>query len=105
MEKHNADNGFMAFVRLDGEATFQLTHLLFRRCWEGVMKRKKAFPWSLDLNGVCDQCGKSRAHGDHQRCSKARQLAAAQRGIEEARTGKPSARRRSAGLFWLLRQD
>lgn len=31
MEKHNADNGFMAFARLEGEATFQLTHLLFRR--------------------------------------------------------------------------
>jgi hypothetical protein len=35
MEKRNADDGFMAFARLDGEATFQLTHMLFRRWWVG----------------------------------------------------------------------
>ena len=28
---------------------------------------------ALDLNFICDQCGKSRAHGNHDKCSKARQ--------------------------------
>jgi hypothetical protein len=28
---------------------------------------------ALDLNAVCDQCNKSRAHGNHDKCSKARQ--------------------------------
>ena len=69
------------------------------------MKKRKAFPWSLDLNGVCDQCGRSRAHGNHRKCSKTRQLDADQRQEEEARCGAPLARRKSAGLFWLLRQD
>ncbi|UHG99165.1 hypothetical protein [Pseudomonas sp. 7-41] len=27
----------------------------------------------LDLETICDQCGKSRAHGNHDKCSKARQ--------------------------------
>lgn len=27
----------------------------------------------LDLQTICDQCGKSRAHGNHDKCSKARQ--------------------------------
>jgi hypothetical protein len=27
----------------------------------------------LDLNVICDKCEKSRAHGNHQRCSKQRQ--------------------------------
>lgn len=27
----------------------------------------------LDLNQVCDQCNKHRAHGNHQKCSKRRQ--------------------------------
>lgn len=27
----------------------------------------------LDLQTICDQCGKSRAHGNHISCSKARQ--------------------------------
>lgn len=27
----------------------------------------------LDLNVICDKCDKSRAHGDHQKCSKQRQ--------------------------------
>ena len=27
----------------------------------------------LDLKTICDQCGKSRAHGNHDKCSKARQ--------------------------------
>ena len=32
----------------------------------------------LDLVTICDQCGKSRAHGNHDKCSKARQIAAAE---------------------------
>lgn len=27
----------------------------------------------LDLNVMCDQCNRSRAHGNHDKCSKARQ--------------------------------
>lgn len=27
----------------------------------------------LDLNQVCDQCGKHRAHGSHLKCSRRRQ--------------------------------
>lgn len=27
----------------------------------------------LDLTTICDQCGTSRAHGNHDKCSKARQ--------------------------------
>jgi hypothetical protein len=27
----------------------------------------------LDLKTICGQCGKSRAHGTHEKCSKARQ--------------------------------
>lgn len=27
----------------------------------------------LDLQTICDKCGKSRAHGNHDKCSKARQ--------------------------------
>ncbi len=27
----------------------------------------------LDLNVICDKCDKSRAHGNHQKCSKQRQ--------------------------------
>lgn len=27
----------------------------------------------LDLQTLCDRCGKSRAHGNHDKCSKARQ--------------------------------
>lgn len=28
---------------------------------------------NLELVSVCDQCGKARSHGNHQRCSKQRQ--------------------------------
>ena len=28
---------------------------------------------ALDLNFTCDQCGKQRAHGNHDKCSRARQ--------------------------------
>jgi hypothetical protein len=28
----------------------------------------------LDLNTICDKCNKSRAHGNHQKCSKQRQI-------------------------------
>lgn len=32
----------------------------------------------LDLNVMCDQCNKSRAHGNHDKCSKTRQAAMAE---------------------------
>jgi len=32
----------------------------------------------LDLQTICDQCGTSRAHGNHDKCSKARQVAMAE---------------------------
>lgn len=65
----------------------------------------KYFPWNLDLTGICDQCGKSRAHGNHQKCSKARKELNAKRRAEEARSGVALRPRKSASLFWLLRQD
>ena len=35
---------------------------------------KRAMPLlNLDLQNICDQCGKARAHGSHKRCSKRRQ--------------------------------
>lgn len=37
----------------------------------------------LDLQTVCDQCNKSRAHGDHTKCSKKRQAEAAERCARE----------------------
>lgn len=33
----------------------------------------------LDLQTVCDQCNKSRAHGNHIKCSKLRQAEAVER--------------------------
>ena len=33
----------------------------------------------LDLQTVCDQCNKSRAHGNHAKCSKLRQAEAVER--------------------------
>ncbi|MEN5255269.1 MULTISPECIES: hypothetical protein [Pseudomonas] len=69
------------------------------------MSNNKSFPWNLDLTGICDQCGKSRAHGNHQKCSKARQILNARRRAEEAHSGVAPAPRKSAGLFWLLRQQ
>jgi len=65
----------------------------------------KSFPWNLDLTGICDQCNKSRAHGNHQKCSRARQAFNAQRRAEEAQTESATKPRKSAGLFWLLRQQ
>ncbi len=32
----------------------------------------------LDLVTICDQCGLSRAHGNHRKCSRARQIAMAE---------------------------
>lgn len=69
------------------------------------MNNGKSFPWNMELTGTCDQCGKSRAHGNHKKCSQKRQALNAQRRAEEARAGAPSAPRKSAGLFWLLRQQ
>ncbi|MCM8743584.1 hypothetical protein [Pseudomonas koreensis] len=44
----------------------------------------------LDLNVMCDQCGYSRAHGNHDKCSKARQIAMAeQRARETDRVPNP----------------
>lgn len=37
----------------------------------------------LDLQTVCDQCNKSRAHGNHTKCSKLRQAEAAERRARE----------------------
>jgi hypothetical protein len=39
----------------------------------------KRFPWNMDLTPECDQCGKNRAHGNHIKCSKKRQVLAALR--------------------------
>ena len=33
----------------------------------------------LDLQTICDQCNRSRAHGDHTKCSKQRQAEAVER--------------------------
>lgn len=37
----------------------------------------------LDLQTICDQCNRSRAHGDHTKCSKLRQAEAAERRARE----------------------
>ena len=37
----------------------------------------------LDLNVMCDQCKKSRTHGNHTKCSKLRQAEAAERRARE----------------------
>ncbi|WP_192812394.1 hypothetical protein [Pseudomonas psychrophila] len=68
------------------------------------MNNGKAFPWNLELTGMCDVCGKSRSHGNHQKCSKKRQALNQQRRAEEAQLGVVLPRK-SAGLFWLLRQS
>ena len=37
----------------------------------------------LDLQTICDQCHKSRAHGNHTKCSKLRQAEAVERRARE----------------------
>jgi hypothetical protein len=37
----------------------------------------------LDLQTICDKCSKSRAHGDHQQCSKQRQAESIERRAKE----------------------
>ena len=37
----------------------------------------------LDLQTICDQCSRSRAHGDHTKCSKKRQVESAERRARE----------------------
>ena len=37
----------------------------------------------LDLDVICDQCNRSRAHGNHTKCSKLRQAEAAERRARE----------------------
>ncbi|MCS3839432.1 hypothetical protein HNR03_004043 [Pseudomonas sp. JAI111] len=37
----------------------------------------------LDLNVMCDKCNHSRAHGNHEECSKQRQAEAAERCARE----------------------
>ncbi|MEC6743251.1 hypothetical protein G3435_07030 [Pseudomonas sp. MAFF212428] len=37
----------------------------------------------LDLNIICDVCGMSRAHGNHQKCSKQRQAINAELHLQE----------------------
>lgn len=48
----------------------------------GALRRKtkiRGAPMkALDLNVMCDQCNKSRAHGNHDKCSRARQAAMAE---------------------------
>lgn len=41
--------------------------------------RKRAAPVRLDLQVICDKCNTSRAHGNHDACSKARQAENAHR--------------------------
>lgn len=43
------------------------------------MSKTKNFPWNIDLVTVCDQCNRSRAHGNHTQCSKQRQAINAER--------------------------
>lgn len=69
------------------------------------MNNGKSFPWNLDLTGFCDQCGKYRAHGNHYKCSKARQAINEQRRAEEARSGVPSKPKKSASVWWLIHQE
>ena len=38
---------------------------------------------ALDLQRICDKCDKSRAHGNHTRCSKLRQAEAVERRSQE----------------------
>ena len=37
----------------------------------------------LDLQAICDQCNKTRAHGNHTKCSKLRQAEAVERRARE----------------------
>jgi hypothetical protein len=37
----------------------------------------------LDLQTICDQCNKSRAHGNHRKCSKQRQADGIERRAKE----------------------
>lgn len=37
----------------------------------------------LDLNGMCDQCNRARAHGNHDKCSKQRQALTAEQRARE----------------------
>ncbi|SDB28278.1 hypothetical protein SAMN03159382_02396 [Pseudomonas sp. NFACC23-1] len=69
------------------------------------MNNGKSFPWNLDLTGFCDQCGKYRAHGNHYKCSKARQAINERRRAEEARSGVTPGPKKSASVWWLLRQE
>lgn len=69
------------------------------------MNNGKSFPWNLDLTGFCDQCGKYRVHGNHYKCSKARQSINERRRAEEARSGVTSGPKKSASVWWLLRQE
>ena len=38
---------------------------------------------ALDLQTICDKCDRSRAHGNHTKCSKLRQTEAAERRARE----------------------
>ena len=38
---------------------------------------------ALDLQTICDKCNRSRAHGNHTKCSKLRQAEAAERRARE----------------------
>lgn len=34
---------------------------------------ERRFPWNIDYTSVCDQCGKWRVQGSHEKCSRRRQ--------------------------------
>ena len=48
-----------------------------------TVRRRGAPMRSLDLNVMCDQCNRSRAHGNHTKCSKLRQAQAVERRARE----------------------
>lgn len=33
----------------------------------------RRFPWNIEYTSVCDQCGKWRVQGSHEKCSRRRQ--------------------------------
>ncbi|MCU1778394.1 hypothetical protein NTD89_15310 [Pseudomonas sp. 14P_5.3_Bac1] len=35
--------------------------------------RARRFPWNIDYTSVCDVCGRWRAQGNHEQCSRQRQ--------------------------------
>ena len=48
-----------------------------------TVKIRGASMQALDLQTICDKCDKSRAHGNHTKCSKVRQAEGAERRARE----------------------